>query len=492
LPGFCGKDLLVALNSQGVDIPIIVLAQKGMEQDVIQSLRLGATDYMIWPMREAEVINVVERGLKVVHERRERDRLSKQLQQMNQELQSRVRELTTIFAVGKAVTSITDQTTLFGKIVDGAMKVTQADLGWFLLREEGSKAFLQVASINLPASMAGSTNQAWDDGISSLVAMSGEALAICGEPLKRFKIYTLGQSALIVPIKVQKEVIGLLVMMRKKPLAFSSSEQHLLDAVADYASISLVNARLFRAVEDRARSLQMNAENAQIGLRINDGMLQTVKKEMRRPLDAARTTFDRITKDPTAHWNSDQRQLLGDLQEQMQLMTRILESVEPFQQPEKRAASGKVNLAEVLQDVVNSYQHYAHQNELSLAVDIQEDPVWVTANSNQVRSLAEALLSNAIKYSNSGGKITVTLEPSRASMAHFWVRDQGTGIEEKSIPHVFDEHQSPSRAGSARFGGLGISLHLVQDLVASYNGKVWFDSKVGQGTTFHIAIPVAH
>ncbi|NTU75166.1 MAG: response regulator transcription factor, partial [Anaerolineaceae bacterium] len=49
LPGLSGKDLLVALNSQGVDIPIIVLAQKGMEQDVIQSLRLGATDYMIWP-----------------------------------------------------------------------------------------------------------------------------------------------------------------------------------------------------------------------------------------------------------------------------------------------------------------------------------------------------------------------------------------------------------------------------------------------------------
>ena len=134
LPGLSGKDLMVALTSQGIQTPIIVLSLKGTEADIIQAFRLGATDYLLWPVREAEVINVVERVLKQVRERHERERLAQQLQQTNQELQLRVRELTAIFAIGKAVVSITDQSVLFEKILDGATRVTQADLGWFLIK----------------------------------------------------------------------------------------------------------------------------------------------------------------------------------------------------------------------------------------------------------------------------------------------------------------------------------------------------------------------
>ncbi len=90
LPGLSGKDLMVALKSQGLAIPVIVLARKGQETDMIQSFRLGAVDTMIWPLKEPEVINVVERVLKSVRERKQRDQLAQQLQHTNQELQQRV------------------------------------------------------------------------------------------------------------------------------------------------------------------------------------------------------------------------------------------------------------------------------------------------------------------------------------------------------------------------------------------------------------------
>ena len=113
LPGLSGKDLMVALTSQGLNTPVIIIAQKGEEADIIHAFRVGAVDYMLWPSREAEIINIVERVLRQVHERRERDQLQRQLQQTNQELQMRVRELTTIFSIGKAVTSITYRSLLF-------------------------------------------------------------------------------------------------------------------------------------------------------------------------------------------------------------------------------------------------------------------------------------------------------------------------------------------------------------------------------------------
>jgi DNA-binding response OmpR family regulator len=78
LPDLSGKDLLVALNSQGVEAPVIVIGPKGMESDLFQAFRLGATDFLIWPMREAEVVAAVERVMKQVRTRRERAQRLKQ------------------------------------------------------------------------------------------------------------------------------------------------------------------------------------------------------------------------------------------------------------------------------------------------------------------------------------------------------------------------------------------------------------------------------
>ncbi len=263
LPGLSGKDLLVALSSQGLETPVIVISEKGKEGEVIQAFRLGATDYLYWPTRETEIVSAVERVLKQVRTRREREDLCQSLYQTNQELQKRVRELTTIFAIGKAVTSITDQNSLYEKIVEGGIYIAEADCGWLLLKNEQGKDFILSASRNLPKSISGRINQSWDDGISALVSISGEMLTIHGDPLKRFKISQFGKSALVSPLKANKNVIGLLVVVRKTARPFNQSTQELMEAVADYASISLINARFFRSLEERARNLQMAVETAQ-------------------------------------------------------------------------------------------------------------------------------------------------------------------------------------------------------------------------------------
>lgn len=253
LPGLSGKDLIVALSSQGLDMPVIVIAGEGMENDVIQAFRLGASDFLGWPAREAEVLSAVERVMKQVRIQHERERLTRQLNRANQELQSRVRELTTIFATGKAVVSTTDQRSLFDKIIEGALFLTEANSAWLIVRDEESKAFILRAARNVPASVSKKINHAWDDGLSSLAALSGESLSIHGDPLKRFKTSQLGRAALVVPVKANNEVIGLLVVMRSEPDPFNQSQQTLLEAMADYASISLINARLFKALEKKVQ-----------------------------------------------------------------------------------------------------------------------------------------------------------------------------------------------------------------------------------------------
>lgn len=248
LSGLSAKDLLVAFAAQGIHTPVLVIASKGQEQDIIQAFRLGAADYLLWPARDAEVLAAVERVLSRVHETRDRQRLDSKLSELNQQLQRRDRELAAVLNIGKAVVSITDHRVLFQKVIENLMQVAEANMAWLLIRDEEKKQFLLVAQHGLPKVWAKKTNMPLDDGISGLVALSGETLSISGEPLLRFRVANLGRSACVVPIKMQKEVIGTLVVLRQEARPFEKREQTVLEAIADYVSISLLNARLFRAL----------------------------------------------------------------------------------------------------------------------------------------------------------------------------------------------------------------------------------------------------
>jgi DNA-binding response OmpR family regulator len=320
LPDLSGKDLLVALTSQGINAPIILVAERGSESDLVQAFRLGATDYLLWPARDAEIAATVERGLKIVRERRARQRLDKQLQLANQELQRKVRELTTILGIGKAVVSITDQRILFDRIVEGAVQVSDADMGWLLLRRERIKNFLLVSQRNLPEALARKMDQPLDDGVSSLVALSGETLTIHGEPLKRFNVSRLGLAVAVVPIKVNQEVVGLLLVVRKAPKPFERTEQTLLEAVADYASISLVNARLFQALE-------RSAQQAKDGERTHMEQLEKLREQVGKGLVDVLHPLDQLLQVEDGHLEEKQRIVLENIQSELRRLSQAAEII---------------------------------------------------------------------------------------------------------------------------------------------------------------------
>jgi two-component system NtrC family sensor kinase len=256
LPGLSGKDLLVALRSQGMEVPVLVTAHEGMEADAIQAFRLGAEDYLVKPLREAEVVTTVERALKEIRLRYERSRLAQQLAESNQKLERRVRELTTMYGIGKAVTSVTHQGRLFDMLIESSLSVTEADMGWVVLQDDNQEELVLRAHQGLPESFSGQVHNTWDDGISSLVMLSHEPLSIYGEGLSKFQLAQFATSALIVPIKVRDQPIGVIAVARKQARPFTEANQRMLQALADYASISLVNVRLFQALEGRAEHLQ--------------------------------------------------------------------------------------------------------------------------------------------------------------------------------------------------------------------------------------------
>ncbi len=322
LPTLSAKDLLVAITAQGINTPLLVIAKKGQEQDIIQAFRLGAADYLVWPARDAEVLSAVERVLSRVHEARDRQRLDLRLNELNHEFQKKVRELTTMVQLGKAVVSITDQRLLFQKIVDAAAQIANADIAWLLVRDDENKTFLLTAQHGLPEAWAKKMNLPVDDGISGLVALSGETLSISGEPLMKFRIANLGKSACAVPIKVQKEVIGMLVVVRKEARPFEKPDQTLLEAIADYASISLVNARLFRVVSSSA---QISRE----GEKRQNALLESVRNSITEELQAALYPVDLLLTEKPDPLTEHQRQALQTIRGALQRLARATEKTIP-------------------------------------------------------------------------------------------------------------------------------------------------------------------
>lgn len=322
LPGLSAKDLLVALAAQGVNTPLLVIANKGQEQEIIQAFRLGAVDYLLWPARDAEVLSVVERALERVHEARDRRQLDLKLTEVNQEFHRKVRELTAIVNIGKAVVSIPDQRILFQKIVDGALQISDANIVWLLIRDESGKQFLLMAQRGLPEAWAKKLNKPLDDGISGLVALSGEPLSISGEPLLKFRIASLGGAACAVPIKAQKEIIGMLVVVRKDARPFEKTEEILLEAVSDYASISLVNARLFYALNSSAQAA-LEREKRQ------NALLEAVRKAVAEESKAAAYPIDLLLNGKAGNLTDIQRQALQSTRAALQRLVRATEKTTP-------------------------------------------------------------------------------------------------------------------------------------------------------------------
>ncbi|TLN24027.1 GAF domain-containing protein [bacterium] len=328
----------------------------------------------------------------------------------------------------------------------------------------------------------------WDDGISSLVALSGEALSIHGEPLKRFKISSLGQSALIVPVKVQKQAIALLVMMRKQPLPFTASDQHLLEALADYAAISLVNARLFRSVDERARSQQYAAELAQLGEKVNNALLLSLRQELRGPMEIARGALDYLNKDLSAGWTADQRQALAALQEQIALTSRLAESL----QVSDGLRGSPANLTEIARAAANRLQPFTTPNNLSLVSTLPAEPLAVQADGALIAQAVNGLLNYALRVSTNGSQAGLKLERTAEGMAQLSIRYSGPRLTTGTLTRLFDTATAGDPTRTRRFFPAAIPLPLVKEIILKFNGKIWAERQSDQTTIFNIHLPVAH
>jgi two-component system phosphate regulon sensor histidine kinase PhoR len=149
-------------------------------------------------------------------------------------------------------------------------------------------------------------------------------------------------------------------------------------------------------------------------------------------------------------------------------------------------------LAEVVRHIFESHKNGASAKGLELSLDVEdldrEGTVEIVADDEAIRQILDNLIDNAIKYTPSGGRVSVACK-TEDHQVRLMVADTGIGIPREDLPRVFERFYRVDRARSRELGGTGLGLSIVKHWVQALGGQIAVDSRVGAGTTFTISIP---
>lgn len=154
-------------------------------------------------------------------------------------------------------------------------------------------------------------------------------------------------------------------------------------------------------------------------------------------------------------------------------------------------ASGEVQLDQLVSRAVDMFQGIAEQRGLELRAKIP-GPATVRGNNVHLREVVHNLIDNALKFTPSGGSITVEVSaPPRSDQVQLRVSDTGTGIAPEDLPFVFERfyRADKSRQRAQPTGGNGLGLSICQAIVKAYGGTISLTSTVEEGTTVTVSLP---
>jgi len=255
MPRMNGMQLLDALQEEGWDIPVILMTFLGSDEIGIEVFRKGVRDYVKKPNTDEEMEEAMKRCLGEVRLRREKDALTERLLQGNATLNRRIKELNTLYQIGKQVTSLAGMDVLLPRVVEAAVQVVRAEQSSVMLLEGGQLITRAVKLADDP--QARSVHEPSADKLARRAALSGHTVLLGPEDLARHRAQNplLPAGVVYVPLKVSDRVLGVLSAehLSEDAEPFTKQDGAMLSALGDYAAIAIENARIYAQLHEMSR-----------------------------------------------------------------------------------------------------------------------------------------------------------------------------------------------------------------------------------------------
>jgi signal transduction histidine kinase len=466
MPRMDGFQVVDALNDNKLDVPVILITSHGSEAIAVEFFRKGVKDYLSKPFMADSLFEAMDRALADLRLRREKEILTQNLEAANEELRRRVRELDTLYGIGKSVTSMLARDQLLERILDAAFYVIGAEeAGLMLMDEENNRLRQALHRQRVP----GEVHHTARRGAEELAA---DAI--------RKKDATASGSMLYAPLTVGEKVVGAIGLgnpVSTRP--FGNHDRQLLMALADYAAIAIENARLYEEVReaDRAKS----------------EFVSFVAHEMGTPLTSIRGYTDVLLQgysDPLTEQQAQYISVILANVERMQVLMSDLQDISRMETGHMKLEVKSLKLVDVLKSAVEATQGQFEARSQQLTLDIPQDIPPIQADATRLVQILINLLSNANKYTPEGGRVHV-----QASQHDGFVRcavsDTGIGMSPKDQACLFTKFFRSDNPDVRDRQGTGLGLCIVKNLVELQGGQIEVESELGQGTTFSFTVPVA-
>lgn len=246
----------------------------------------------------------------------------------------------------------------------------------------------------------------------------------------------------------------------------------------------------YRKQAELAESLQLQNEELLTAVRLKDDFLNNVGQELRTPLTTIKTALTLLN---SPSLKPPQRQRYMDLiakecDRQSSLITSLLDLVQLDQMAEQTAQKA-LKLSDVVPGVVSTYQPLAEEKGVMLAYTVPEDLPQVACVNSWVKQIVINLLHNGIKFTPRGGQVWVRAKAHSNDYVQIEFRDTGIGIPAAEIPKIFDRFYRVRQSGEES-SGAGLGLTIVQQLLIHCGGSISVRSRVGEGSTFQVLLPI--
>jgi len=274
-----------------------------------------------------------------------------------------------------------------------------------------------------------------------------------------------------------------------QPHEATAGEQQVLQALANAAALALSNIELYA---DLHRSLEREREareRAETANKLRDDFLATLSHELRTPLHVIQSWIWQLNRSepPPAL-----KRALEVIERNVGLQSRLVEDLLDV----SRACAGRlqlntrlVDLASACLSVVEVLRLSARAKNIQLEVQ-QETSTFIWGDADRVQQILWNVLNNAIKFTPNDGRILVRISRGNRH-ACVLIEDSGIGIAPEFLPLIFDRFRQADRSSTRRFGGMGLGLTIVKELVQLHGGTIEATSRgQDQGTTVTLEFPV--
>jgi len=411
-----------------------------------------------------------------------------ELRRLNAELEDRAREERALRTLAQSITGAVRVNEVMHQIAEGALAVSGAAGAYVeqVISPSGEVEVVATAGERTPpvgqrVAFPGSLTEEiiTQREPSFLIRLEGFGAAMAPYLAGDCR----GCSVLVVPLLGEQVVLGALVLLRlpDEP-PFEHGIVTRVRTLGDLASLSL--QRLFALTESERRRSE-----AEAAVRSRDEVLSIVSHDLRNPVSTVAMSAA-LLQDPQIPLSDEQRRTqLQVIARSAHRMNRLIQDLLDV----ARIEGGRLTISCRCEDpgalaaeACDAFRPIAGQKSQAFECTIAPSLHPVYADRDRVLQVISNFLNNAVKFTPDGGRIVLRAAPTGEGGVRFSVTDSGPGIAPADLPNVFGRFWQAKRTAHL---GTGLGLAIAKGIAEAHRGRVWAESTVGEGSTFHFELP---